>query len=405
MLCPAERRRFDVRGRRPPAAAIVTTAEPHALRAAVAIQKYIEKMSGARLPIIKEGEATRLPVLIFVGHTAAARRFGVKIPAGFNPAIRPEVFEEEGFVIKTKGAKVFIGGNSDGPYRGTIYGAYQFLERLGCRWYFPGEWGEVVPEKKTVVFPETDLVSRPDFALREQNLGGWFPSTPAEQAAYADWNDKIKYTHDAIFYPPVGDGFLGYLLPPKEFMAGDPKLYAMDQSGSRKQPENFNNGVMLSLVNPKTFDLSVQNLRAALAGSTTASSTKRDRADHQPQPQRLRHQPAGRRLLRLRPRGRRQEPELQLPGVHRAPDDQRGVLRFRGPAGQGVSGQVGGDDGLCGTGDAAPRGEDPAEHGGDVCADRQLRAACGRQPGLLAADRDHPHHAPVVQAHAARLPL
>ena len=129
----------------------------------------------------------------------------------------------------------------------------------------------MVPEKKTIVFPETDFVSKPDFALREQNLGGWFSSTPAEQAAYADWNDKIKYTHDAIFYPPVGDGFLGYLLPPKEFMAGDAKLYAMDQSGSRKQPENFNNGVMLSLVNPKTFDLSVQNLRAALAGSTTSA--------------------------------------------------------------------------------------------------------------------------------------
>ena len=50
-----------------------------------------------------------------------------------------------------------------------------------------------------------------------------------------------------------------------------PTLYAMDQSGSRKQPESFNNGVMLSLVNPKTFDLSVQNLRAALAGSTTSA--------------------------------------------------------------------------------------------------------------------------------------
>ena len=195
----------------------------------------------------------------------------MKIPSGFNPAIRPEAFEEEGFVIKTAGNSLVIGGNSDGPYQGTIYGAYEFLERLGCRWYFPGAWGEVVPEKKTITFPETDLVSKPDFVLREQNLGGWFPSTPAERDGLRGLEQQDQVHARRNLYPPVGDGFLGYLLPPKEFMAGDPAVYAMDQSGSRKQPENFNNGVMLSLVNPKTFDLSVQNLRAALAGSTTSA--------------------------------------------------------------------------------------------------------------------------------------
>jgi hypothetical protein len=254
-----------------PAAVIIMAAEPQAARAGAEIQKYIEKMSGAKLPLVLEGEAAGSPISILVGHTAAAGKLGVQIPAGFDPAIRPEAFEKEGFVIKTRGNNLVIGGNSDGPYQGTIYGAYEFLERLGCRWYFPGEWGEVIPEKKTVVFPETDLVSRPDFALREQNLGGWFPATPAERATYADWNNKIKYTHNVIFYPPVGDGFLGYLLPPKEFLAGDPTLYAMDKSGSRKQPANFNNGVMLSLVNPKVFDLSVRNLQAAFAGTTKSA--------------------------------------------------------------------------------------------------------------------------------------
>src|SRR3954470_7332378 len=82
-------------------AAIVAAAnEPKADQAAAEIQKYVEKMSGARLPIVQEGKAVTAPISILVGHTAAAQKLGVLVPAGFNPAIRPEAFEEEGFVLK-----------------------------------------------------------------------------------------------------------------------------------------------------------------------------------------------------------------------------------------------------------------------------------------------------------------
>ncbi len=258
----------------PRAAIVVAANEPKADQAAAEIQKYIEKMSGAKLPIVKEGETVAGPVSILIGHTAAAAKLGVKIPAGFNPAIQAGAFEEEGFVIKTHGQNLVIGGNADGPYQGTLYGAYEFLERLGCRWFFPGEWGEVIPEQKTITVPETDMLSKPDFALRNVNLGGWFPSTAEEQKQYADWEGKIKYTASGqSFYPLVGDGFLGYLLPPKEF-PNDPDLYAMDKAGSRKQPDDFLNGVMLSLVNPRTFELSVKNLREAIAGKSTSAITR-----------------------------------------------------------------------------------------------------------------------------------
>ena len=251
---------------------VVAADEPKAEQAAAEIQKYLEKMSGAKLPLVKEGAALATPGAIYVGHTKTAAKLGVKIPSGFNPSIRPEAFEEEGFVIKTVDQQVVLGGNSDGPYQGTIYAAYEFLERLGCRFYFPGEWGEVVPQQKTVVLPETDLSSKPDFPLRSVNLGGWFPSTKEEWAMYEEWERKVKYTPSAnSFYPLVGDGFLGYLLPPDEFFASDPELYAMDKSGSRKPPENFINGVMLSLHNPKVLKLSVENLKGAIAGETKSA--------------------------------------------------------------------------------------------------------------------------------------
>lgn len=252
----------------PRATIVVAPDDPKADLAASELRKYLAQMSGAELPLVREGEPVGTPSAILVGHTAEAKKLGIKVPSGFNPAIRPDAFEEEGFVIKTVGDRIVVGGNSDGPYQGTIYAAYEFLERLGCRFYFPGEWGEMVPELPTVLFPETDLGSKPDFALRNVSLGGWFPTTPGEREAYAAWERKIKMTPSGSpFYPLVGDGFLGYLLPPDEF-PDEPELYAMNKQGSREQPEKFLNGVMLSLHNPRVLELSIKNLRAAFAGET-----------------------------------------------------------------------------------------------------------------------------------------
>jgi len=124
-------------------------------------------------------------VWLFVGHTDAAARERVENPTGFDPTVRADAFEEEGYLLKTKGNRIFIGGNSDGPYLGTLYPAYAFLEHLGCRWYFPGEWGEVVPERKTITVPDLNVESRPDFAVRNIWLSGWVPVSKEERSVAA----------------------------------------------------------------------------------------------------------------------------------------------------------------------------------------------------------------------------
>ncbi len=258
-----------------PNAVIVHADSPQAEKAAAEIRTYLEKMSGAQLPMVKDGEApdAGLPVTIAVGHTSMAAEQDVAIPSGFNEIVGdPKAFEEEGFAIRTGDDWIVLGGNEDGPYQGTIYAAYEFLERLGCRWYFPGEWGEVVPETPTVVFLETDLLTRPDFVVRNVSLGGWIRSTGEEREIYADWTRKIKWTSER-FYPGAGDGFLAYLLPPNEYFESNPEYFAMNKSGDRHAGPHrtlglYENTTMLCLSNPEVFEKSVKNLKAAFAGET-----------------------------------------------------------------------------------------------------------------------------------------
>ncbi|MBI4024307.1 MAG: DUF4838 domain-containing protein [Verrucomicrobia bacterium] len=255
------------------AAIVVAANEAQAQRAAEEIRAHLEKMSGAKLPIVVEGQpaATDTKIRLLVGHTTAARNLGVNIPAGFDPTIRPEAFEEEGYVLKTLGSDVVIGGNSDGTYQGTLYAAYAFLEQLGCRWYFPGKWGEVVPQRKTIPLPALDVRSRPDFPIRMIWLSGWVEPTAAECKLYEEWCARIGFSgwhpNLGLKYPLVGDGFLGHLLPPAEYFEKNPALYAVGKGGIRKITKDTDvYHTMLCLSNPEVLVESVKSLKAAFAG-------------------------------------------------------------------------------------------------------------------------------------------
>lgn len=51
--------------------------------------------------------------------------------------------------------------------KGTLNGVYAFLERFaGCRFYFPGRLGEIVPRTNRIVVPEQDAVDAPDMTVR-----------------------------------------------------------------------------------------------------------------------------------------------------------------------------------------------------------------------------------------------
>ena len=136
-----------------PTATIVVATEASADEklAATELQDYLRKMSGAQvpigaLPLGSEGGDVLVRVGVF-GSVAVHAFAGERPPA-------------DGFALETVGRTLYVVG---GDERGTLYGAYELLERLGVRWFMPAELGEDVPETRTVPLPELALRQGPAF--------------------------------------------------------------------------------------------------------------------------------------------------------------------------------------------------------------------------------------------------
>lgn len=105
---------------------------------------YLEKMAGVKVAVVTHApdeSDKRLPILI--GELAAAR---------FGPPAKKAPYKQ-GFRLVVAPQGIGLSGESD---LATSYAIYELLERLGCRWYMPGEWGEVIPSVKTIGLPPSD---------------------------------------------------------------------------------------------------------------------------------------------------------------------------------------------------------------------------------------------------------
>jgi len=208
-----------------PKATIVIAAEANdkVKLAADELQTYVEKMSGARLPIVTDAENPQ-GALILVGTSKLSDATGVAIPSGLTNARR-----EEGFAIACKDGRLVLAGNDEGPYHGTEYAVYDFLNRLGVRWFMPGEYGEIVPEKATIKLPEMSVSEKPDFVMR--NWWGHVATELREQELR--WKLRNKMTTARMFATPSDATAVN--VTDQSLFEEKPELFAMNADGSRNR--------------------------------------------------------------------------------------------------------------------------------------------------------------------------
>ena len=118
--------------------------------AAEELQSYLLKISGVTLPIVTDAEEA-VEEEILLGRNM---RLG--------EAVDFTALSTDAFLLRTKGNKLIIAG--DRP-RGTLYGVYEVLEKLGVRWFADNV--ERVPTLERVELPALDETHAPAFAYRE----------------------------------------------------------------------------------------------------------------------------------------------------------------------------------------------------------------------------------------------
>src|SRR5258708_6437456 len=117
---------------------IPAQAIPSERYAAEELQRYLEKISAVRMPIVTDAERPNAREIL-LGDNAHLRKSGNTIDfAGLGA---------DGFTLRTDQSRVIIAG---GRPRGTLYGVYALLEeKLGVRWFTPEL--EVVPQTNRLV--------------------------------------------------------------------------------------------------------------------------------------------------------------------------------------------------------------------------------------------------------------
>lgn len=150
-----------------------------AMLAADDLRRCLRKMAGAEFDVkTVERFPSKPGPGVFIG---TAADFGwAQVPKG--------MAEEECLLRTTRSRQVLIVG---GGKAGMRHGVYAFLEKLGCRWFFPGETWEVVPRRAEVAVA-LDERQRPSFSVQRKFSMGFGMHSKRIQEDVEDWQRRNR---------------------------------------------------------------------------------------------------------------------------------------------------------------------------------------------------------------------
>jgi hypothetical protein len=152
-----------------PAPVIIAPARPSAVLtpAIEDLQHYLSQITGQKIEVVQTAPAGRMAIQVGLPD------------AELQKAINQRHLDDQGFVLDISDKHIRILGGRD---FGTRNGVYELLNRMGVRWLFPGQWGEVLPPPGPIDLSPGQTVDQPVFTIREMHQ--YARHAPTQ---YGDW--------------------------------------------------------------------------------------------------------------------------------------------------------------------------------------------------------------------------
>jgi len=278
-LCAEPARPYIIENGRPNAQIVIGEKPARTVKmAAEELQSCLEKMTGAKLPIVTDPDRN-VPVQLYVGASRHTEPLGVDGTGLEHGAFRlvsgdhwlafvggdrdyvqkepwPRNREERPKAMKAWDA--ITGEPFDNPFLsifrkydarntglwefdldndGSFNAVTRFLYDLGARWYMPGELGEILPKLASVPLPKVDRKVVPDFALRNlYQMGANFFTGKKDEIL---WQMRLGTNQGQdlmAFGPNVGVSHgIGWVTRREEMKKAHPEMYIL--LGGKRQPD------------------------------------------------------------------------------------------------------------------------------------------------------------------------
>lgn len=215
--------------------------------AADELRYYLERMTSAPFTITTE---PREKGMLAIGHGAAACL-----------GVDDRSLGDDGFLVKTTGSSLAVIGGK----RGVIYGVYELLERLGCRFFTAT--CEKIPTSPLLALPDMETRQIPVLEYRDHN---YYEFTQYSRFAvkmrlnghFSPIREKHGGSNRYVWFCHTFD-----LLVPTELYADThPEYYALI-GGVRKTQKHC---TQLCLTNPDVLEISIASVREALKANPEA---------------------------------------------------------------------------------------------------------------------------------------
>lgn len=281
-----------------PRARIIIASNPTraAQVAALELQHYVEKMSGAKLLITTDAMSATADPKILVGESLWTKALGLSAEA-----LAPQEYiirnygdilvlmgrdEQEFGIVDYEGTGLWpeFGTRNQAQKEafkkiGSLYAADEFLQRnCGIRWYLPGDLGEVCPKKVAIAATDMNLQLKPWTEYRwiypPGNMADYF-NFPGARKPLKNMQDVHGWRDTNLWLarlkivgtkPYISNHTLGSGIWEKRF-AGDPATWEeIRAKGDIKDARMAVHGGQLCLSSDKLVDILVQDAKDYATG-------------------------------------------------------------------------------------------------------------------------------------------